>query len=391
MSADLKSLYIEPTSHCNLNCIMCSRNHWKNESIGHMDVKLFDKFIKELPESVERIVFAGIGEPLCHPEIIHMLEASAGTGRRIEIITNGTLLDTRISKELVRLKIDTIWISVDSMDEESYEKIRIGSQYSNVLENIKNFNKYRIISNFPFSDFYDVSDDKSHRINLLNEESVVKLGICLVLMKSNIGQLGKIVNNAFKYNINEIKTTHLLPFSKEQEKQICYDHILQADLFAPSRFVTNIDMVHMETIDMINGQIPEIFNTPYATFSIMGNPLNRKENYCKFIKEGQMFIRWDGEVSPCMALLHDNTVYQQGDARHIIHCSFGNANEKSITELWNEKEYFEFRKRVDEFTFANCNKCGHCDLFETNEDDCFGNKFPTCGSCLWAHGFIQCP
>ena len=30
-------------------------------------------------------------------------------------------------------------------------------------------------------------------------------------------------------------------------------------------------------------------------------------------------------------------------------------------------------------------------LSETNEEDCFGNPFPTCGGCLWAQGVIQCP
>ncbi len=26
-----------------------------------------------------------------------------------------------------------------------------------------------------------------------------------------------------------------------------------------------------------------------------------------------------------------------------------------------------------------------------NEEDCFGNTFPTCGGCLWAQGVIRCP
>ncbi|MEX0973885.1 MAG: hypothetical protein WD024_00830 [Bacillota bacterium] len=28
---------------------------------------------------------------------------------------------------------------------------------------------------------------------------------------------------------------------------------------------------------------------------------------------------------------------------------------------------------------------------EKNQEDCTGNKFPTCGGCIWAQGVIQCP
>jgi dihydroorotate dehydrogenase subfamily 1 len=38
-----------------------------------------------------------------------------------------------------------------------------------------------------------------------------------------------------------------------------------------------------------------------------------------------------------------------------------------------------------------CTSCGACELMNNNEEDCFGNKFPTCGGCLWAQGVIQCP
>jgi hypothetical protein len=30
-------------------------------------------------------------------------------------------------------------------------------------------------------------------------------------------------------------------------------------------------------------------------------------------------------------------------------------------------------------------------MTESNQEDCFGNTFPTCGGCLWAQGFIRCP
>jgi len=66
-------------------------------------------------------------------------------------------------------------------------------------------------------------------------------------------------------------------------------------------------------------------------------------------------------------------------------------NEQSLAEIWNDAEYRSFRDRVRRFEFSPCIDCGGCDLRESNESDCFGDAFPRCGECLWAHGLVQCP
>ena len=90
----------------------------------------------------------------------------------------------------------------------------------------------------------------------------------------------------------------------------------------------------------------------------------RKIGYCKFVREGMTFVRADGKVSPCMALLHNSYTYLHDFRRKITHCSFGNIREASLSEIWNSKEYRAFRRKFDEFDFASCLYCGHCELFE---------------------------
>jgi hypothetical protein len=65
--------------------------------------------------------------------------------------------------------------------------------------------------------------------------------------------------------------------------------------------------------------------------------------------------------------------------------------ERSLAKLWYTPEHVAFRERVQVFDFSPCTICGGCDLADNNEEDCFGNVFPTCGGCLWAQGVIQCP
>ena len=120
-------------------------------------------------------------------------------------------------------------------------------------------------------------------------------------------------------------------------------------------------------------------------------PVLRKTGYCKFVREGMTFVYSDGQVAPCMALLHNGYTYLHDIRRKITHCSFGNVKEQSLAEIWNSREYKVFRRKFDDFEFASCLYCGHCELFAENKEDCIGNTHPACGGCLWAEGVLSCP
>jgi hypothetical protein len=86
-------------------------------------------------------------------------------------------------------------------------------------------------------------------------------------------------------------------------------------------------------------------------------------------------------------MLHTHKHRQHLVKRHIL----GNIAEHDLLDLWLEPEYVQYRERVHSFAFAPCTFCGGCELLDTNEEDCLGNTFPSCGGCLWAQGVIQCP
>ena len=120
----------------------------------------------------------------------------------------------------------------------------------------------------------------------------------------------------------------------------------------------------------------------------------REKNRCPFIASGAGAVGWDGGLSPCLPLLHNHTSYhslcsynERFSRRWII----GNVLESDLLDLWNTPEHMTFRENVQSFLFAPCTRCGFCDMYLKNEQDCFGNTFPTCGGCMWAQGVIQCP
>lgn len=117
----------------------------------------------------------------------------------------------------------------------------------------------------------------------------------------------------------------------------------------------------------------------------------RKLNYCPFIQENNVFVKWNGDIVPCMQLLHSSHTYLFEEKRKVMAYSFGNILNSTLVEIWNREEYKEFRERVRNFDFPDCTLCNGCDDRVENRTDCMYNTMPTCGACLWAQNIARCP
>lgn len=137
-------LDIESTNACNLRCPMCGRN-FMTEKIGYMDWKLYKKIIDEGAEhNLPSVKLNYRGEPLLHPKLVEMVKYAKDSGIiEVQFNTNGLLLDEKKASELIDAGLDRIIISFDGATKETYEKIRVGSNYDIVVSNIKRFVKMR--------------------------------------------------------------------------------------------------------------------------------------------------------------------------------------------------------------------------------------------------------
>jgi len=135
---------IEPTSACNLKCIMCCNNSHKMKK-GFMDINLYKKIIDECQKyKLYSIKLSWRGEPLLHKNLIDMIKYAKDSGiHEIIINTNGLLLNINKIKELVDSGIDSILISIDGADKKTYEEIRKGGNFDVLDGNIKNLIRIR--------------------------------------------------------------------------------------------------------------------------------------------------------------------------------------------------------------------------------------------------------
>lgn len=370
LPSHLARLYVEPTNQCNLQCRTCIRNVW-DEPMGKMSEAVFARLIEGLRtfSPPPAVTFGGFGEPLSHPNIVDMIREAKALGAAVELITNGTLLTRDISWELVKLRLDVLWVSIDGATPDSYADIRLGASLPRVLENLAHLREalYQTCSN-PIPIF------------------ATELGIVFVAMKRNIADLPAVMDIGRRAGAKRFLVTNVLPYTREMVDEVLYYRALNDSGYA------HLSLPRMDMDETTCAPLYRAMRNVYGNWAGI-NPRNAR-NRCPFIENGAGAVSWDGGLSPCLPLLHSHTSHL-GHLRYDQHFSrrwaIGNLMEHGLSDLWYAPEHVAFRERVQAFDFPPCAICGSCHMSASNEEDCYGNEFPTCGGCLWAQGVIQCP
>lgn len=132
------TVYIEQTRYCNLKCFYCIHSTRDDENgdfkrlgyeLKHMPEEDYLKVIHDLQEfpqgTIKRIVFSGLGEPTANPLLPKFVKIAVDSkiSDRVEVITNGLLLNEKMIDELIETKLTNINISIQGLTSEKYEKI----------------------------------------------------------------------------------------------------------------------------------------------------------------------------------------------------------------------------------------------------------------------------
>jgi MoaA/NifB/PqqE/SkfB family radical SAM enzyme len=366
----LAKVYIEPTNACNLECRTCIRNIW-DEPIGRMNSKTFDRIIEGLESFSPKptVFFGGFGEPLFHPGIVDMVARVKALDATVELITNGTLLTQEMSNRLIESGLDMLWVSLDGATPESYADVRLGAALPDVLSNLKRFRDLRM------------------EAQLLKPE----IGIVFVAMKRNIHDLPSLLQIGSRLDVARFLVTNVLPYTEELRKEILYSRALMDMIYQPPLLVPHVKLPKIDVDQIAWKSLYEALCSEGQSVSVGDSILGEESDLCPFIKSGATAISWEGNLSPCLPLMHTYFSFlderRRASRRHVV----GNIVERSLHDLWNTPEYMALRTRVQDFSFSHCVFCAGCELSWANEEDCRGNTFPTCGGCLWAQGVIQCP
>ena len=166
-------LDIESTRKCNLLCPMCPRTIKikRGEKLEEDDVD-FDLAKRVIDEGAANglysVKFNYLGEPLMNRRLPELIKHAKDRGvTDVMFNTNAALLTEDMSRRLIKAGLDKLFISFDSPDRKSYEKIRVGTRFDHVLNNVKRFVEIR---------------------NSMSGYSPI-LRVSMVVMKENVGQV----------------------------------------------------------------------------------------------------------------------------------------------------------------------------------------------------------
>ena len=135
---------VESAIACNLKCIMCPwREMAKNvENRGIMSQTIWQA-IRPYLDRVQSVDFTGGGEPLLQPKLAEWIADATKAGCQTGFLSNGLLLTEEKLKKILAAGINWICISMDGATAEMYHKIRIGSNFERVCENVANIARLR--------------------------------------------------------------------------------------------------------------------------------------------------------------------------------------------------------------------------------------------------------
>jgi MoaA/NifB/PqqE/SkfB family radical SAM enzyme len=368
-ASHLAKIYIEPTNQCNLECRTCIRNIW-DETPGFMSETTFEHIMHAISEleTTPTVFFGGFGEPLFHPDISDMVAKAAASGANVELITNGTMLSPNMSRKLIKAGLKRLWVSLDGATPESYADVRLGAQLPNVIKNLTAFRDAR---------------SPGH-------QAEPRFGIVFVAIRRNLSDLPDLIHLGTRLGATKFLVSNVLPHTEEMRKEVLYSQSLSEITYLPSLWVPHLDLAKLDLNPETGKVLLETLRTG-INLSFSGQNLGNTNDKCPFIEAGALVVGWDGSVSPCLPLSHDFSSYLNYRLRQSRRYVVGNINQENLDSIWNQTDYHQFRRRVQDFSFSPCTFCGGCELVEANEEDCYGNNFPTCGGCLWTQGVLRCP
>lgn len=139
-------LEIETVNTCNARCPMCTIDEWTRNSPTMKD-GLFNKIAEEISAfapALKRVSLYRDGEPLLDKKLPDRVATLKENGvKTVSIATNVSLLNEERANNLLHAGIDHIIFSIDSLNKDVFEAIRVRLNFEEVMENALRFIELR--------------------------------------------------------------------------------------------------------------------------------------------------------------------------------------------------------------------------------------------------------
>ena len=304
---------LDVINRCNLRCKICffSQDEVRNAPLSHMSRELFQKIAHEIFPLTRQLIFSAGAEPLMSNHFGKMLEMTRQYHiPYISFFTNGALLNETLARQFIRLPVNEIHFSVDGATKETYEAIRIGGNFDQLLANIRTL----------------------HDLKMAQNSSVPRLSFQIVVMRSNIHELSACVELAHTLGIENINVSVLIPHQGlSLEKEVLDSHsaavrssVLKASLLAKQHQINFVFPAHIFDADTKKQHV------------------SQGQSQCQSPWQ-EIFIKSDGTAYPCCFWGNP---------------PMGNLVQQTFQEIWSGQSYEQLRQEILSGKLSvNCVQC----------------------------------
>lgn len=303
----------ETTTRCNLKCIMCEHTYW-NEKCNDVSFQQFRDLVDQF--RLKWIGVTGIGESFMNKDFMKMLEYIKKQDIYVEIFDTFYFVNENTARHLLELGVDRIIISFDAATKDTYEKIRVNSNFERVVENIRTM----------------------FRLKKEMKEDISEIHFHFIISKPNLHEVTKYIDF-----VNELR--------QGEETYIMFTPLLHA-----------YEEINDIVVDVPKEIIEETFYKARAVGISIGWNQNaekeKRDDISQCTSWIMPFIFSSGEVIPCCV---GNEANKRSFQKKF---SFGNIYKQKFKDIWNSKMYKEFREKIHRGETPV--QCRDCSIYKAN-------------------------
>lgn len=328
----LQEVCLEIISECPMNCIHCSSYAPAEE--GHcLDLSTVRRLLDDVSVFGNSVVEFSGGEPLCHPDLVKMIEHSSKDGLVPCIYTSGVHFSDRnlqpippqLVGALVEAGLERVVLSVHGASPDTHESInRVAGTFEMTIESIRRL-----------------------------KHQDVWVGVHFVPVRPNWREAQAVAELCASLQVDELAVLRFVPQGRGQ----VYRHRLQLNRADYCELLCKLRALRSDYSGVLRVRI--------------GSPLN----FCSFYPRS---TEQDTFPTPCQAGIGTCTVLPTGKVvpcpafKHQVDWRAGSIFEKSFAEIWKNSGVFSTLRSFDCDLLAG--PCRDCEFLEVCRGRCHAQR-----------------
>ncbi|MBL1217381.1 MAG: radical SAM protein [Planctomycetes bacterium] len=322
------TVYLEVTNRCNLGCESCPRTHFHEDASAHdMPVHRVQMLLGQVPRGI-RTVLHGLGEPLCHPDILGIIRLAKAHDHTTVFNTNAMLLDERNAVALIDAGHDDLRISIETPDPGLFVQLRPKGEHARIVDNVRRLLELRTQAG----------------------SKLPRVSMWMTAFRSYIHQLPELIRLAADIGADEVYLQRMVSFGAGtalmKESIFNDDDARISAILEESRNLASELGVHL---DASGGEAPTTLTIEGTSADDDSSEQPWQECYRPFTT---IYVRADGTMLPCCV-----APFSSGD--RIDDFILGNAYEAPLEDIWQGERYRSFRRAFhSREPWECCERCG---------------------------------